>query len=148
MTEADTKTEDPRRIYFNSVKKLRDVFVEAARMKKPDQKHVFTKSDGSPVPKWYIERLFKKACIKADAGPYRFHDLRHTFNTNMLKAGVDQTVIMKLTGHKTNKMFLRYSHVDREMGEKAMGKLNTFLSKTNKNDRGKKSQSKKEEQAK
>lgn len=128
LTEGDTKTEDPRRIYFNSVKKLRDVLVEAARTKKSDQKLVFTKSDGSPVPKWYIERLFKKACNKANASPYRFHDLRHTFNTNMLKAGVDQTVIMKLTGHKTNKMFLRYSHIDREMGEAAMQKLNKYLS--------------------
>jgi integrase len=60
-----------------------------------------------------------------------FHDLRHTFNTNMLKAGVDQTVIMKLTGHKTNKMFLRYSHMDKELGERAMEKLDGFLSKRN-----------------
>ena len=45
----------------------------------------------------------------------------------MLKAGVDQIVTMKLTGHKTNAMFLRYSHIDQEIGELAMGKLNGFL---------------------
>ncbi len=56
---------------------------------------------------------------------------RHTFNTNMLKAGVDQTVTMKLTGHKTNAMFLRYSHIDQEMGELAMGKLSSFLGTRN-----------------
>jgi integrase len=32
-------------------------------------------------------------------------DLRHTFNSNMLKAGVEQAIIMKLTGHKTVSMF-------------------------------------------
>jgi hypothetical protein len=49
----------------------------------------------------------------------------------MLKAGVNQTVIMKLTGHKTNAMFLRYSHLDREQGEGAMERLNGFLSRKN-----------------
>lgn len=128
LTEDDTKTEDPRRIYFNSVKDLRDVFVEAARKKKPSQEFVFTKPDGIPVPKWYMERLFKKAFLNAGVCPFRFQDLRHTFNTNMIKACVDQVVIMKLTGHKTNKMFLRYSHLDRELGEVAMQKLNEYLS--------------------
>jgi integrase len=147
LTEDDTKTEDPRRIYFNSVSNLRNVFVEAARNKKPDQEFVFTKPDGNPVPKWYMERLFKKACLNANVGPYRFQDLRHTFNTNMIKAGVDQVVIMKLTGHKTNKMFLRYSHLDKELGEAAMDKLNMFLSKTDDKDGSNKDHPKKEEQA-
>jgi integrase len=68
---------------------------------------------------------------KANVGPYRLHDLRHTFNTNMRKAGVDQVVIMKITGHKTNEMFLRYSHIDKEQGERAMEKLNGLLSSKN-----------------
>jgi integrase len=79
------------------------------------------------VPKNYIYNLFQQACEKVGIGPYRLHDLRHTFNTNMLKACVDQVVTMKLTGHKTNAMFLRYNHIDQEMGELAMGKLDNFL---------------------
>jgi integrase len=98
-----------------------------ARSRTPDQGLVFTKPDGEPVPKWYIQRLFKKACAKAGVGPYRLHDLRHTFNTNMSKAGVKDAVVMKLTGHKTLAMFLRYSHLDREQGEDAMQRLNVYL---------------------
>jgi hypothetical protein len=49
----------------------------------------------------------------------------------MRKAGVDQVVIMRLTGHKTNEMFLRYSHIDQEQSEGAMVKLNGFLSQKN-----------------
>jgi len=60
-----------------------------------------------------MERLLKRACKDAGVGPYRFHDLRHTFNTNMSKAGVAQAVTMKLTGHKTLAMYLRYSHLDK-----------------------------------
>jgi integrase len=107
------------------------VFINADLKKKAGQELVFTKDDGSPVPKWYIQRLFKKACSEAKVYPYRLHDLRHTFNTNMTKAGVDQVVVMKLTGHKTNAMFLRYSHIDQEQSESAMEKLNGFLSEKN-----------------
>jgi integrase len=128
LTPDDTKTDEPRRIYFNSINELRDVFVEADQNKKNGQKLVFTKSDGSPVPKWYIQRLFKKACSKAEVYPYRLHDLRHSFNTNMTKAGVDRVTIMKLTGHKTYEMISRYSHIDKEQGESAMEKLNGLLS--------------------
>ena len=87
LTPDDTKTDEPRRIYFNSIKELKDVFIEADRKKKAGQNLVFTKQDGSPVPKWYIQRLFKKACLKAKVYPYRLHDLRHTFNTNMTESG-------------------------------------------------------------
>ncbi len=131
LTPDDTKTEEPRRIYFNSIKILKNVLIEASKKRKHGQNLVFTKSDGSPVPKWYIQRLLKKACKDAGTGPYRLHDLRHTFNTNMTKAGVDQVTTMKLTGHKTNSMFIRYSHLDREQGERAMGKLSGFLSLEN-----------------
>ena len=128
LTQEDTKTREPRHIYFNSVPELKDVFVEAARKRNPDQELVLTKPDGNPIPKWYMERLLRKACDKAGVGQYRFHDLRHTFNTNMSKAGVKDVVVMKLTGHKTLAMFLRYSHLDKEQGENAMKLLDNYLS--------------------
>jgi integrase len=127
LTSDETKTAEPRRIFFNSLEELKKIFVEAAKNRSRESDLVFTKPDGKPVPKWYMERLFKKACLNAGVGPYRFHDLRHTFNSNMVKAGVDQVVIMKLTGHKTNAMFNRYSHLDQEIGERAMGKLEELL---------------------
>jgi len=138
LTPDDTKTDEPRRIYFNAVKEIKDVIIKAERDRRPDQKHVFTKPDGKPVPKWYMDRLYKKACNKADVGPYRFHDLRHTFNTNMIKAGVNKVVIMKLTGHKTDKMFTRYSHLDKEQAEEAMEKLDILLAKASGKDHAKK----------
>jgi hypothetical protein len=47
----------------------------------------------------------------------------------MVKAGVPEVVIMKLTGHKSRAMFSLYSHLDREQGEEAMGRLSELMSK-------------------
>jgi integrase len=142
LTAKDTKTEEPRIIYFSSNDELKEVFVKAAKKRTSKHLYVFVKPDGAPVPKWYMERLFKKACIDAGVGPYRFHDLRHTFNTNMLKAGVSTKVIMKLTGHKTDAMFTRYTHLDEELGTDAMQKLVVFME--GKKDEGEQSGQKKE----
>ena len=128
LSAEDTKTSEPRVIYLGSLPELRRIFVEAKLRKRKGQKLVFTKPDGTPLQKQYSVRFFKQACKKAKVGPYRFHDLRHTFATTALKAGISRTVIMKLTGHKTLAMFLRYAHLDREQAESAMESLGEFLS--------------------
>jgi integrase len=81
---------------------------------------------GRPIKSF--RKGFENALDRAKIKDFRFHHLRHTFNTNMRKAGVDQTVIMKLTGHKTFSMFNRYNPVDQDHAIKAMQKLNLLLS--------------------
>jgi integrase len=74
--------------------------------------------EGKPIKTLEL-RTLKKACEKAGVtygrtvnGGFTFHDLRHTFNTNMRKAAVDRSVIMQITGHSTESMFRRYNTVD------------------------------------
>ena len=136
LREEQTKTEEPRMLYLNSLPELRKVFLEAALKRGAGQEEVFTRSDGLPISKEYMARLFKKACSEAKTPLYRFHDLRHTFNTNMVKAGVQKSVIMRLTGHKTLAMFLRYSHLDQEQSESAMESLGELLSQNRQKARG------------
>jgi integrase len=127
LSADDTKTREPRVIYLASLPDLRRVFVEAKLRRRRGQKLVFTKEDGSLICKWTVGKNFSRASVKAGIGHRRFHDLRHTFTTNCLKAGVSRTVIMKLTGHKTLAMFLRYSHLDKEQSESAMHSLGELL---------------------
>jgi hypothetical protein len=58
---------------------------------------------------------------------FRFHDLRHAFNTNMRQAGGDQSVVMKLTGHKTPRMFQHDNTVDLADAKEAYQKLEVML---------------------
>jgi len=123
LEPADTKNSEPRRIYFNDV--LWEIFKKAGKVRSLSHDFVFTYK-GKPIKD--IRGAFGKALRKAKIENFWFHDLRHTFNTNMRKAKVDQTVIMKLTGHKTLSMFNRYNTVDQEDAMDAMKKLNLFLS--------------------
>ena len=76
-----------------------------------------------------IRTAFLKACRRRGIENFRFHDLRHTFNTNMRKAGVDQSVSMKLTGPKTAAMFHRDDTVDTADAREADQKFDGFLAR-------------------
>lgn len=58
---------------------------------------------------------------------FTYHDLRHTFNTYMRKAGVDKEVIKAITGHETDAMYTRYNKIDSEDIQKAVGQYQEFL---------------------
>lgn len=122
LSAADTKTAEPRRIYLNEA--LRALFQELGKVRRLRTRAVFTYR-GKPVT--VIRNAFNRACAKAGVRDFRIHDLRHTFNTNMRKAGVDRSVIMKITGHKTTAMFDRYNTVDSEDARTAMMRFEGFL---------------------
>ena len=93
--------------------------------------HVFM-FRGKPVND--IRTGLVKACKKSgiiygrfEKGGFIFHDLRHTFVTNMRKAGVQESVIMAITGHSTREMFDRYNNVDEEDTRNAIDQLGGYL---------------------
>jgi integrase len=122
LESEDTKNSEPRVIYLND--ELLDIMCEAGKVRGFGHKRVFTYK-GQPIAS--IKTCFRRACRMAGIDNFRFHDLRHTFNTNMRKAGVDQSVIMKLTGHKTPSMFQRYNTVDLADAKDAYQKLEEML---------------------
>ena len=58
-----------------------------------------------------VKRSFATACRIAKILDFHFHDLRHTFASHLIMAGVDITTVSRLLGHKSLKMTLRYSHL-------------------------------------
>ena len=85
-----------------------------------------------------ITTCLEAACVKAKIiygknvkDGFIFHDLRHSFNTYMRKAGVAESVIMEITGHSTREMFDRYNSIDGQDKKEAVQRFEGFLRNAN-----------------
>lgn len=59
------------------------------------------------TPRYWWESVLHKAGIT----DFHWHDLRHTFASRCVMAGVDLRTLQQLLGHKTLQMVVRYSHL-------------------------------------
>ena len=56
------------------------------------------------------DSAFATAVRRAGITDFTFHDLRHTFASRLVMAGVDLATVKELMGHKHIAMTLRYAH--------------------------------------
>ena len=73
---------------------------------------VFPGKDGAPLNN--TKKSWATILDDAKIEGFRFHDLRHTFASNLVMAGVDLNTVRDLLGHGDLKMTLRYAHLARE----------------------------------
>ncbi len=87
-----------------------------------DQDLVFSDELGSPLHPDRFTRRFRSAAQRAGVPPIRLHDLRHTWATLALTAGVHPKVVSERLGHATTSITLDiYSHVQPELDAEAAG---------------------------
>jgi len=80
---------------------------------------------GRPVGDF--RKSWQPAREAAEADGKLFHDFRRTAGRNMIRAGVSETVAMKITGHKTRSMFDRYNITSENDIRDAMRKTQNYL---------------------
>ncbi|MCH7615837.1 MAG: site-specific integrase [Nitrospinae bacterium] len=85
---------------------------------------VFQK-DGQKINHSY--RVVRELCQEQTIPDFVFHDLRHCAVTNLADAGVEVETIMKIVGHSSIEMFLRYRTIKAERLDAAMSSLNTLI---------------------
>jgi integrase len=86
-------------------------FARITKGRRPES-FVFTRPDGIPWEKNHHTRLFTEAVKKAGIDKVVFHELRHTFASTLLMAGVNPVALAKAMGHKDTRMIEKhYGHL-------------------------------------
>ena len=109
---------------------INDVLAEAFReiVRKFDSPFVFVDSRGKPFK--HIREAFASACRRIGLKDFRFQDLRHTFASHLVKAGIEISTVSKLLGHKSMAMALRYSYLAPDHMKAAVNALNGLTRKS------------------
>jgi integrase len=86
--------------------------------KHPESPYVFCHKDGKPFIN--MRKSFKSALDGAGISDFRFHDLRHTFASQLIKLGFDVRTVQELMGHKSMDMVMRYTHLSPNQKSRAV----------------------------
>jgi integrase len=127
----DSKNREPRIFPFKYHARLEQVLREQrAAVTRWEQEHgrlcpSLFHWGGRPIKK--LRRSWQSACRAAGLEGKLLHDFRRTAVRNLIRAGVQQAIAMKITGHKTDSVFRRYLIVDEELLAEATGAVAELL---------------------
>ena len=87
---------------------------------------VFSHFDGSPIK--CFNRAWWAALTAAGITDFHFHDLRHTFCSNLILSGVGLKEVKEMIGHSDISMTDRYSHLTLEHKRSKQQQLSEYYS--------------------
>jgi integrase len=118
------KNGEARRVPMNQL--LTDI-LKSVKLANSEYGRVFCTRDGMPYRSF--RSAFERAVRKAGIADFTFHDLRHTFASRLVMAGVDLPTVKELLGHRDISMTMRYTHLSSDHKQTAVGKLEQFAAK-------------------
>jgi integrase len=120
----ETKSGKARQIPIND--RLAEVLKEVRRGNQLKSFYVFCDSQGRRFLE--VKRSFASACRKAGIEAFRFHDLRHTFASQLVMRGASLKAVQELLGHASLAMTMRYAHLSHEHLKDSVNLLNDLPS--------------------
>ncbi|MBP9854916.1 MAG: site-specific integrase [Candidatus Omnitrophica bacterium] len=115
--ESQSKSKKSR--YIPMAKSVKEILKNVSR---GTSEYIFL-NNKTGKPFGSIKFSYKKALRMAEIKDFTFHDLRHTFASNLVMKGVDLYVVQKLLGHATINMTQRYAHLHPHQFRDAIRKL-------------------------
>ena len=91
------------------------------RMQAGENALIFPSRDGGQFNN--VRKSWEAVLVSAEIEDFRWHDMRHTFASKLVMAGVDLNTVRELLGHSDIKMTLRYAHLAPEHKAAAVAKL-------------------------
>jgi hypothetical protein len=92
-----------------------------------ESKYVFPSPDNPERPIGSVRKAHDGAVRRAKVKPvFRLYDLRHTYASRAVMAGVDLPTLGALLGHTTIQMTMRYVHPAEEHKKEAAKKIENF----------------------
>lgn len=92
---------------------------------------VFSNEIGGPLEQNRINQRFHKLTAAAGLSGIRFHDLRHTYAVNAIRAGDDIKTIQGNLGHASASFTLdRYGHFTEQMKRDSAARMEAFIKST------------------
>lgn len=89
---------------------------------------IFTDEIGGPLKQPCVERSFHAVLDAAGLKGVRFHDLRHTYAVNAIRAGDDIKTIQGNLGHASAAFTLdRYGHFTERMKQDSAARMESFM---------------------
>jgi integrase len=97
-------------------------------VRQSEETHVVTRADGEPIQPDSITQGWDRFVVRAGLPRVRFHDLRHTCASLMLREGIHPKIVQERLGHATIAVTLDlYSHVLPGMQADAASRIDVTL---------------------
>ncbi|HYB20588.1 MAG TPA: tyrosine-type recombinase/integrase, partial [Thermodesulfobacteriota bacterium] len=87
-----------------------EILKERSKNRRQETEYVFHTQNCTRFLASNLQQAFYSALKKSGIEKLRFHDLRHTFATRLVQAGVDLYTVQKLGRWKNISMVMRYAH--------------------------------------
>ena len=107
-TVVRSKNGEKRTVPLN--RRLSELLKLKAKVRDIKGSYVFASKAGTKIHHRNLRRAFYKALDRVEIEDFKFHDLRHTFATRLVHAGIDLYKVARLLGHKDIRMTQRYAH--------------------------------------
>jgi integrase len=99
----------------------------ALRLREGNSEYVFPLDSDPSRPMERIHDDHNAALAASGCAHFRLYDLRHTFATRAVAAGVDLVTLKAIMGHSKIEMTMRYAHPTEELQVMAIRKIEEFM---------------------